>query len=85
MTHRAIGILVACLAALSLGPQASALTLQDLAVQRDTIRVAKVAKCTPPMITCREWCRRNPQRTTCMTGHPNSCDRKPQGADTCVQ
>lgn len=85
MAHRAIGILVACLAALLLCEEATALTLQELAVQGDIVRVAKVAKCTPPMITCREWCRRNPQRTNCMTGHPNSCDRKPQGADTCVQ
>ena len=41
--------------------------------------------CPAGMITCAEYCRRNPQRTTCMTGHPNSCDQKPQGAQTCVQ
>ena len=35
-------------------------------------------------ITCAEWCRRNPQRKTCMTGDPNSCDKKAQGALTCV-
>src|SRR4051794_24356537 len=23
-------------------------------------------------------------RPTCMTGHPNSCDKKPKGAATCV-
>ena len=35
-------------------------------------------------ITCAEWCRRNPQRRTCMTGDPNSCDQKPLGPLTCV-
>jgi hypothetical protein len=36
-------------------------------------------------VTCQEWCAVHPERRTCMTGHPNSCDRKPQGARTCVR
>jgi hypothetical protein len=40
--------------------------------------------CPSGTITCAAWCSKHPERTTCMTGHPNSCDKKPRGAATCV-
>jgi hypothetical protein len=43
-----------------------------------------VAACPAGKVTCAEFCRARPERTTCMSGHPNSCDQKPQGAQTCV-
>jgi hypothetical protein len=42
------------------------------------------AMCPEGKISCTEWCKKHPERTTCMTGHQNSCDQKPQGANTCV-
>ena len=41
--------------------------------------------CPQGRVTCEQWCAMHPERTTCMTGHPNSCDKKPQGARTCVR
>jgi hypothetical protein len=46
--------------------------------------VAAPRACPAGKVTCQQWCAMHPERTTCMTGHPNSCDKKPQGARTCV-
>jgi hypothetical protein len=42
--------------------------------------------CPAGKITCQEWCRRyRPDPGgNCMTGHPNSCDKKVGGARACV-
>jgi hypothetical protein len=40
--------------------------------------------CQKGYIPCDAWCRRHPLRTTCLTGHPNSCDKKANGLATCV-
>jgi hypothetical protein len=43
------------------------------------------AKCPAGKITCVQWCAKyRSTGGTCMTGHPNSCDKKPQGGATCV-
>ncbi len=44
---------------------------------------ASAAGCAKGKITCQEWCGKY-GGNTCMTGHPNSCDKKPQGNATCV-
>jgi hypothetical protein len=41
-------------------------------------------KCQPGYITCAQWCAKN-RTDNCMTGHPNSCDKKSYGASTCVR
>jgi hypothetical protein len=46
---------------------------------------AASSRCPQGMVTCQQWCAMHPERTTCMTGHPNSCDKKPQGPRTCVR
>jgi hypothetical protein len=81
MSRKLAGFLVASAALVQFGTPAMAF---DPAMPAERGIVVAAAKCPPPKITCREWCRRNPQRHDCMTGHPNSCDKKPQGADTCV-
>lgn len=46
---------------------------------------ALLAKCPERKITCAQWCAKyGTTRTNCMTGHPRSCDQKPNGAATCV-
>jgi len=46
---------------------------------------ATLAACPKGKITCAQWCGKyGTARPTCMTGHPNSCDKKPQGAATCA-
>ncbi len=46
---------------------------------------AAMTKCPAGQITCVQWCDKyGSSQGTCMTGHPNSCDKKPQGAATCV-
>jgi hypothetical protein len=46
---------------------------------------AAFAKCPAGKITCVQWCAKyGTTRATCMSGHPNSCDKKPQGNATCV-
>jgi len=58
-----------------------------LAVVFSMVELATAAPraCPEGKVTCQEWCSMHPERTTCMTGHPNSCDKKPQGARTCVR
>ena len=41
-------------------------------------------KCLPGYITCAQWCAKY-RTDNCMTGHPNSCDKKSYGAATCVR
>jgi hypothetical protein len=44
-----------------------------------------LAACPQGKITCSQWCAKyGTERPTCMTGHPNSCDKKPLGGATCV-
>jgi hypothetical protein len=45
----------------------------------------EAGSCSAGKITCEQWCARHPERTRCMTGDPNSCDKKPFGPKTCVR
>ena len=43
------------------------------------------ASCSSGMITCAQWCAKyRSAGSDCMSGHPNSCDKKPNGAQTLV-
>jgi hypothetical protein len=46
-------------------------------------RPVMAARCPSGQITCAQWCAKY-GTSNCMTGHPNSCDKKPNGAATCV-
>jgi hypothetical protein len=50
------------------------------------LRVAQAAAdCPPGKVTCKDWCRRyNAESKNCLTGHPNSCDKKVGGERACV-
>jgi hypothetical protein len=45
---------------------------------------AKRGGCPAGKITCQQWCAKHFNRPNCMTGHFNSCDKKPGGANACV-
>jgi hypothetical protein len=49
-----------------------------------TIPTAASAACPKGKVTCASWCQKY-GGSTCMTGHPNSCDKKANGAATCVK
>jgi hypothetical protein len=45
----------------------------------------KTGKCGAGQITCSQWCAKyRPGASDCMSGHPNSCAKKPGGARACV-
>jgi hypothetical protein len=51
-----------------------------------TISEPAFAGCPQGKITCAEWCAKYKYGSPgCMSGYPNSCDHKPQGADSCVR
>ncbi|MBV9159712.1 MAG: hypothetical protein JO019_03915 [Candidatus Kaiserbacteria bacterium] len=43
-----------------------------------------IAACPAGKVRCADWCGARPWLKTCMTGHPNSCDKKRGGANACV-
>jgi hypothetical protein len=46
---------------------------------------AAAGKCGAGKITCAQWCAKyRPGPSNCMSGHPNSCDKKRGGANACV-
>ena len=50
-----------------------------------TVSIAAFAACPQGKITCAAWCAKYKYGSPgCMSGYPNSCDHKPQGADSCV-
>ncbi|MGY3591613.1 hypothetical protein ACVIGB_008803 [Bradyrhizobium sp. USDA 4341] len=67
-------------------PLIASLGLAILATSIQSSDAAKKAKvmCPEGKISCAEWCKKHLERTNCMTGHQNSCDQKPQGANACV-